>query len=44
MDFHLVVIHEFGDYARGTRIEDADEIARILASENAHYCNKVAAQ
>lgn len=43
-NFHLVVIHDFGDYTRGTRIEDADEIARILASENAQHCNKVAAQ
>ncbi len=41
--FHLVVIHDFGDYARGARVTDPDEIKRILAGENAHHCNKVAA-
>lgn len=42
--FHLVVIHDFGDYQRGARITDADEIARVSASENAAHCNKVAPQ
>lgn len=43
-DFALVVIHPFGDYERGAPINDADEIARVLASENASHVNKVAAQ
>lgn len=41
--FVLVVIHPFGDYQRGMQISDADEIARVLESENAHHVNKVSA-
>ncbi|HEP6426892.1 TPA: hypothetical protein VDB83_001163 [Burkholderia cenocepacia] len=40
--FVLVVIHPFGDRQRGDRIETPDEIAEILAGENAHFCNRVA--
>lgn len=43
-DFALVVIHPFGDYERGARIDDADTIAKVLASENAGHVVKTAAQ
>lgn len=33
-DFHLVVKHEFDGYQRGQKIEDADEIASVLAGDN----------
>lgn len=42
--FALVVIHPFGDYERGARIEDADAIAKVLAGENASHVVKAAAQ
>lgn len=40
-EHHLVVIHPFGDYKRGDRITEADEIEAIKASENAHHLHKV---
>lgn len=40
--FILVVVQPFGDYSRGAQITDKKEIDRVLASENAHHCNKVA--
>jgi hypothetical protein len=43
-DFALVVIHPFGDYERGARIEDADKVSAVLAGENASHCVKTAAQ
>lgn len=42
-DYALVVIHPFGDYQRGQKVTDADEIDAINASDNRHHCNKVAA-
>ena len=42
-DYALVVIHPFGDYQRGQKVTDADEIDSINASDNRHHCNKVAA-
>lgn len=42
-DFILVVVYPFGDYARGAQITDPAEIAKVMASENAHHCNKVKA-
>ena len=36
----LTVIHPFGDYRRGNRIEDADTIKEVLAGENAHHTVK----
>jgi hypothetical protein len=41
-NFILVVIQPFGDYARGAQITDPVEIERVLASENASHCHKVA--
>jgi len=38
---HLIVIHPFGNYAKGARIEDANEIATVLAGENAASCNRI---
>ena len=40
--FYLVVVLPFGDYQRGERITDKVTIDKVLASENAHHCNKVA--
>jgi hypothetical protein len=42
--FELTVVHPFGDYERGQRITDADEIAKVLDSENVKSVNRVAAQ
>lgn len=42
-DFVLVVVHPFGDYERGARIESADDIAKVLAGENAGHVVRVAA-
>jgi hypothetical protein len=41
--FHLVVVHPFGQYEKGAHISAADEVADVLAGENAHCCNRVAA-
>lgn len=43
-DHHLVVVHPFGEYRRGDAIADADEIATVLAGENAHHCRKILPQ
>jgi hypothetical protein len=32
---HLIVSEPFGDYARGSRITDPDEVAKVLASDQA---------
>lgn len=39
--FHLVVVLPFGDYQRGDKITDPEAVEKVLASENAHHCNKV---
>ena len=39
--FHLVVVHPFGGYARGSVIEEAEAVAEVLAGENAHQVNRV---
>ncbi len=41
--FVLIVVHPFGSYQRGDRIADPAAIEAVLASENAHHCNKIAA-
>lgn len=43
-DYHLVVRHPFGNYAKGTMITDADEIDAILASAGAASVHKIAPQ
>jgi hypothetical protein len=43
-DFTLVVIHPFGDYERGARIDDAAAVDAVLNGENASHVVKVAAQ
>lgn len=40
-DFHLVVTHPFGDYARGDKITDADAIAAVNAGENHRSVTRV---
>jgi len=42
--FHLVVIHPFGEHAKGAVVSDAADVADILAGENARHVNKIAAQ
>jgi hypothetical protein len=42
MQFYLVVIQPFGDYEKGAHITDPAEIERVLESENASHCHKVA--
>lgn len=43
-DYHLVVIHPFGDYRRGDPIADAAEIAAVLDGDNKHHVHKIAPQ
>jgi hypothetical protein len=38
---YLVVRHAFGTYRKGDAIRDPDEIAAVLAGENAHFVHKV---
>jgi hypothetical protein len=38
---NLVVIHPFGRHRRGDLISDADLVAEVKASENAHHCRQV---
>ncbi len=42
--YHLVVIHPFGVHQRGAVISDPDDVADVLAGENAHHVNKIKAQ
>ena len=39
---HLVVIVPFESYERGERIENEEDIRRILASEQAHFVARFA--
>jgi hypothetical protein len=40
-EHHLVVVHPFGDHARGSTITDPDEIASVLAGENHRHVHRV---
>jgi hypothetical protein len=40
-DFHLVVVHPFGDYARGDKVTDAAEIAAVMAGESHRSVTRV---
>lgn len=40
---HLIVVHEFGNYAKGTKITEADEVALVLASPQHTNVVKIAA-
>jgi hypothetical protein len=42
--YHLVVIHPFDTHAKGSIITDADEVADVLAGENARQVNKISAR
>lgn len=41
VEHHLVVIHPFGQYKRGDRITDADQIEAVKSGDNAHHAHKV---
>ena len=41
LGYYLVVRHAFGDYRKGDAIRDMDEIAAVLAGENASSVHKV---
>jgi hypothetical protein len=41
--YHLIVVHEFGRYAKGHMITEADEVAMVLASPQHTSVNKIAA-
>lgn len=43
MKYHLTVVHEFGNYNRGQRITDPDEVASVLAGHNHTHVVKTAA-
>jgi hypothetical protein len=43
MKHHLVVVHEFGNFVKGQKITDQDEVAAVLASHNHTHVVKVAA-
>jgi len=32
--YHLIVVHEFGNYTKGQKITDEAEVAAVLASHN----------
>lgn len=40
-DYHLIVVHPFGDYQRGTKLTDASEIADVLAGDNHRNVHRV---
>lgn len=40
-DFHLIVIHPFGNYQKGACVKDITEITQIMTSENARFCNRI---
>jgi hypothetical protein len=41
-DYELVVLHQFGFTERGTRINDAAEIQKVIDEGHADKCVKVA--
>ncbi len=43
-EFHLVVVHPFGEYRRGDPITDAAEIAAVMGGENSHHVHKTIPQ
>jgi hypothetical protein len=43
-DFHLVVVHPFGDYERGDKITDAEAIAAVMAGESHRSVTRVIPQ
>lgn len=44
MTFHLVVVRPFGAYEKGAVITDPDEVAAVLAGENAPSVVRLAVQ
>lgn len=41
MDYHLVVIQDFGNYKKGQQIQAADEVAMILAGPQHPHVVKI---
>lgn len=39
-EYHLVVVHPFGEYRRGDPITDANTVATVLNGENRHHVHK----
>jgi hypothetical protein len=37
MNFYLVCVHPFGDYAKGQVITDPDEVARLTSDRDHHF-------
>lgn len=42
MSYHLICVHPFGKYAKGQKVTDAAEVAKLLADRDHHFV-KVAA-
>lgn len=40
---HLIVVHEFGQYAKGDKIIASDEVAKVLDSPQHTHVVKIAA-
>ncbi|MBR0693674.1 hypothetical protein [Bradyrhizobium lablabi] len=43
MRHHLIVVHEFGQYAKGDKIIASDEVAKVLDSPQHTHVVKIAA-
>ena len=43
MQYHLIVVHDFGNYTRGQRVTDEAEVAAILEGPNHTHIVKIAA-
>jgi hypothetical protein len=43
VSYHLIVVHQFANYAVGQKIDDADEVAKVLDGHNHGYVVKIPA-
>lgn len=41
--FHLICVHPFHGYARGVRVTDPDEVARLMKDRDHHFVRVSAA-
>jgi hypothetical protein len=39
---HLTVVHPFGDYVRGDKIKDAEEMEKVMEGENKRHVIRTA--
>jgi hypothetical protein len=37
MAYHLICVHPFGVYAKGQKITDADEVAKLMTDRDNHF-------